>query len=101
MAGYYRVNYDLENWLALGNILLRNHTIIDPINRAQIIDDALSLARSTQKEYLDYKIALPLTNYLKNEEEYVPWSAASNGFNFLNTKLSSDATYSFFTVRWT
>lgn len=79
--------------------LKNNHTNIHEINRAQIIDDALSLARSTQKEYLSYDIALGLTEYLKDEESYLPWSAASNAFSFLNTKLSSDKeTYNYFKV---
>jgi len=98
-AGYYRVNYDEENWKSLMEELNSNHTNIHEINRAQIIDDAFSLARSTQKEtaFLSYDIALGLTQYLAQEKDYVPWSAASNAFSFLNTKLTKDdTTYGYF-----
>ena len=45
-TGYYRVNYDQANWDALIQQLNSNHDIINVINRAQIIDDALDLARA-------------------------------------------------------
>ena len=45
-AGYYRVNYGEENWKALTNILMLDPTDkISPINRAQLIDDVLHMAR--------------------------------------------------------
>ncbi|KAK7498964.1 hypothetical protein BaRGS_00009773, partial [Batillaria attramentaria] len=43
--GYYRVNYDPQNWNALIKQLIKDHTVIPPVNRAQIIDDAWNLAR--------------------------------------------------------
>ena len=78
--------------------LIKNHSAIHKINRAQIIDDALSLSRSTNEDYLDYDTALYLTQYLAKEEDYVPWAAASNGLSFLNTKLTSDENYKYFKV---
>ena len=57
--------------------LLRNHTAIHVINRAQIIDDAFNLARSN---LLDYETALNVTGYLHKEVEYVPWSSAITGW---------------------
>ncbi|CAG5126639.1 unnamed protein product, partial [Candidula unifasciata] len=42
--GYYRVNYQASNWLALSQQLKRDHSVIPVINRAQIIDDVWSLA---------------------------------------------------------
>ena len=44
--GYYKVNYDDHNWNLLIQQLLKDHRAIAPINRAQIIDDALDLARA-------------------------------------------------------
>jgi aminopeptidase N len=43
--GFYRVNYDDDNWNALLRQLRTDHTVIHPINRAQIINDAWNLAR--------------------------------------------------------
>ena len=45
-TGYYRVNYDDRNWNAIIDQLHQNHLAIPAINRAQIIDDSLSLARA-------------------------------------------------------
>ena len=42
-SGFYRVNYDLENWNKLIKQLKENHTLINPINRAQLIDDSFNL----------------------------------------------------------
>ena len=45
-TGYYRVNYDKQNWELIIKQLNEDHTKIHVINRAQIIDDAINLARS-------------------------------------------------------
>jgi len=83
-TGFYRVNYDLENWNLLADQLIDNHTSINRVNRAQIIDDALNLARAG---LLDYPIALRQTEYLSLEVDYIPWKAAFNGFKYLENML--------------
>ena len=45
-TGYYRVNYQDDNWRLLRNALVTNHQVIQGINRAQILDDSLNLARA-------------------------------------------------------
>lgn len=45
-TGYYRVNYDSNNWKALTSQLTWNHRLIPATNRAQMLDDILNLARS-------------------------------------------------------
>jgi len=89
-TGYYRVNYDLQNWKLLAAQLEKDHKSIHLLNRAQMIDDALNLAKSG---YLDYSTALSVTGYLKNEVEYVPWASALNGLAYLNTMLKRSAAY--------
>lgn len=37
---------------------------------------------------LDYSVALGMTEYLCNERDYIPWSAAISGFNYLESMLS-------------
>lgn len=84
-TGYYRVNYDSENWLKLTRELLNARTFaksFDPKNRAQLIDDAMNLASSG---YLDYNVALNLTKYLVNERDYVPWRAAFTAFDYIGS----------------
>lgn len=64
-------------------------------NRAQIVDDALTLARAGK---LDYRIALNLTRYLENEMEYVPWRSALGALNFIDSMMSSGSDYYKFKV---
>ena len=71
-----RVNYDEENWRLIAEQLKRDHTSIHVINRAQIIDDALNLAKSG---LISYETALSVTGYLANETEYIPWASALSG----------------------
>ncbi|RXN30301.1 aminopeptidase N-like protein [Labeo rohita] len=51
VTGYYRVNYDPQNWERLLKQLTSDHKVIPVLNRGQIIDDAFNLAR-----YLEYTI---------------------------------------------
>jgi aminopeptidase N len=55
---------------------MKDHTTIHVINRAQIMDDALNLAKSG---LLDYETALSVTGYLSKEVEYIPWASALSG----------------------
>lgn len=93
-TGYYRVNYEENNWRALIHELQfpkgREKFRISVANRAQLIDDSMNLARAG---YIAYEIALNLTRYLENEMEYVPWKAAINGFHFLNTMFINQGEY--------
>lgn len=63
--------------------------MIASVNRAQLLDDGLKLARYGN---LDYSTALSLTKYLPNESDYVPWLSAANNLNYLTKQLySTDA----------
>jgi aminopeptidase N len=50
-TNYYRVNYPKENWLAIASSLIENVESVHKINRAQIIDDALNIAKAGLLEY--------------------------------------------------
>ncbi|MPC23578.1 Aminopeptidase N [Portunus trituberculatus] len=89
-TGYYRVNYDEHNWNLLIQQLLADHRAIATVNRAQIIDDALDLARAGR---LPYNTALEVTTYLPKEEDYVPWAAAFENIAFLTDMLKDTAAY--------
>lgn len=71
--GYYRVNYPVEEWKKLSNALVSNLSQFSISDRGHLLNDAFSLADASQ---LDYDVALDLTQYLKNETEYVPWRVA-------------------------
>uniref|UniRef100_A0A1A7ZZL2 Aminopeptidase n=1 Tax=Nothobranchius furzeri TaxID=105023 RepID=A0A1A7ZZL2_NOTFU len=73
VSGFFRVNYDLDNWGRLLSQLNTNHQVLSVINRAQIIDDAFSLARA---KLINTTLALRTTTYLSRERDYIPWESA-------------------------
>nr|XP_012221839.1 PREDICTED: thyrotropin-releasing hormone-degrading ectoenzyme-like [Linepithema humile] len=69
-TGYYRVNYDEDNWKKLANYLYENHANIHVLNRAQIIDDAFYFV---QQRELNLTMFWSITNYLYKDTDYVAW----------------------------
>lgn len=84
LIGFYRVNYEVDNWMALIKQLNNTPTDIHVLNRAQLISDSFNLARAGQ---LNYTVALELTKYLKNENSITPWYSAMNGFSYLLQRM--------------
>ncbi|KAL5244511.1 hypothetical protein ACI65C_011922 [Semiaphis heraclei] len=82
--GFYRVNYEVDNWMALIKQLKDRYTDIHVLNRAQLINDAFNLAKSGQ---LNYSVPLHLSKYLKNENNTTPWYSAMNGFSYLLERM--------------
>ncbi|RLU27241.1 hypothetical protein DMN91_001042 [Ooceraea biroi] len=95
-AGYYRVNYDKNNWKLLTEYLKSTeiqNSSIKATNRAQLIDDALNLARAGD---LDYTTSMGITLYLTKEDDYIPWIAAVRAFDYLDTLLQGTEKYALF-----
>jgi aminopeptidase N len=86
VAHYYRVNYDAQNWKLIIQHLNnpQKYQEISPANRAQLIDDAMHLARA---EILDYSVAMDVTKYLKHETSYVAWKTAINNLFYIDSML--------------
>ncbi|KAH9643209.1 hypothetical protein HF086_012871 [Spodoptera exigua] len=72
-TGYYRVNYENSNWLALAGALDTDHSVIH-----------------------NYQIALSLSRYLVKEKDYIPWGAINPSFTYLDSVLSGSSIYSLF-----
>ncbi|XP_046393612.1 aminopeptidase N-like [Ischnura elegans] len=92
-TGFYRVNYDEQNWRMLSNALLANESgavALPDVTKAQIIDDALSLAQAGR---LNYSIALQVTTFLSKETQLVPWTAALGAFGYLRDVLKHTSRY--------
>ncbi|NWY00844.1 AMPE aminopeptidase, partial [Nothoprocta ornata] len=85
--GFYRVNYNSQNWADLANLLITNHTIFSAADRAGILDDAFSLARAG---LVNYSVPLELTKYLINEADYLPWHRAISAVSYLADMLEGD-----------
>nr|AWT22996.1 aminopeptidase N [Hyphantria cunea] len=89
-TGYYRVNYDVANWIAIAGALQTNHEVIHVLNRANLLDDAFNLARNGR---LNYNVAFNLSRYLIEEKDYIPWGAVNPSFTHLEVALSASDAY--------
>ncbi|KAL1132751.1 hypothetical protein AAG570_010703 [Ranatra chinensis] len=82
--GYFRVNYDIQNW----NLLKNSFLALPELTQAQLIDDAYNLAAAG---YVPYTIPLSLSEKLKDSSNYLPWSVSiakyRNIFNLLSDNL--------------
>ncbi|KAM6428983.1 glutamyl aminopeptidase [Rhynochetos jubatus] len=86
-VGFYRVNYDSQNWARLSTLLTNNHKEFSAADRAGILDDAFSLARAG---LVNYTVPLELTKYLQNETDYLPWNRAISSVTYLANMLGDD-----------
>ena len=87
-AGFYRVNYDANNWNELIKQLNTNHELINNINRAQLLDDSFNLGRAG---LIDQTVFLNISNYLVNEKSPMPFRAAFYGLDFISDIVYSDS----------
>ncbi|GAB0097807.1 hypothetical protein DMENIID0001_134790 [Sergentomyia squamirostris] len=73
-TGYYRVNYDPQNWRMLATELHRGPPFaIGPLNRAQLIDDVFNLAYS---DIVGFELTFDIIKYLRYEHDFEVWVAA-------------------------
>ncbi|XP_041462436.1 aminopeptidase N-like [Lytechinus variegatus] len=93
--GFYRVNYDTENWELISKQLTADHEVIPISSRAALISDAFSLAVSGQ---LSQVTAFNLTFYLEDEREYVPWSVLNRVMGYVDLMLSRSPAYGLFST---
>lgn len=91
--GYYRVNYDIENWNALSAQLSTGFAAINPSDRAGLLDDAFNLGRAEQ---LPYDVILDMTLYLTEETDYVPWTVAHDNLMWMSEILRFQNMYGLF-----
>ena len=85
--GFYRVNYDEQNWQLLTSKLKTDRSRLSTVTRAQLIDDAFNLARSGD---LNVTVPFHLSTYLCNETDYVPYSAFSTNIQYLLIMFSQN-----------
>lgn len=89
-TGYYRVTYDEQNWRALIQQLESDPNQIHELNRAQLIDDSYNLAKYG---YLSFDLTYNLLQYLKNEQNLIPWMSAVQAFDNLRSLLMNEENY--------
>ncbi|CAG0886917.1 unnamed protein product [Cyprideis torosa] len=90
-TGYYRVLYSDELWQDILAQLETDLTVFTSADRANLIDDAFSLAQS---KLMTYKQALDLTDYLRDSErDYVPWATAKGQLITLGERIKGTLDY--------
>jgi len=82
------VLYDDTNYNLIQAQLMTNHKEIPVVNRAQLLDDTLNIARA---DLIPYERALEMTKYLERERDYVPWSAASSALDYIDLMFAGQA----------
>ncbi|XP_062123708.1 aminopeptidase N [Drosophila sulfurigaster albostrigata] len=92
-TGYYRILYDVDNYGLITKGLLEETHKIHTRNRAQFVLDAYRFVDSGR---LDHAILLQLMAYLKNEDQYAPWSFSNSIFTIYDQYLRGDAQYDHF-----
>lgn len=75
------MDYDEELWTRISEGLNRpNFDGIHVINRAQIVDDLLNLAKIDAHKY---SFVLDIISFLKNDVDYFPWYSAFTAFSHM------------------
>jgi hypothetical protein len=94
-VGFYRVNYENENWRRVIAAIESQRDDFSHQTIAQLTDDALSFAREGR---LSYDIALDMVQNLSEEVAMIVWSAASLNLLELNNRLHGLDFYPLFWV---
>ncbi|XP_063990890.1 aminopeptidase N-like isoform X2 [Diachasmimorpha longicaudata] len=89
-TGYYRINYDPDNWQLIARALGENPTEFPSPVKASLVDDVLSLAFVGSTSY---DTAFSLINYLRNESQPEPWTALMRHAIKLNLVLYDTPIY--------
>ncbi|XP_008559728.2 thyrotropin-releasing hormone-degrading ectoenzyme [Microplitis demolitor] len=93
-SGFYRVNYDHENWKRIADYLHTNNFYkIDAKNRAQFIDDLYYFA-DIDDQY--YEILIDVISYLYRETNYLPWIPTLEIIEKFNGLLMNTPSYNIF-----
>ncbi|XP_024878008.1 aminopeptidase N-like [Temnothorax curvispinosus] len=76
LTGFYRVNYDINNWKRIAAFLNSdNYDKIPVLNRVQIFNDAYYMMMN---ERLDLATFIEIIKYLSRETDAAPWYTAFN-----------------------
>lgn len=92
-SGYYRILYDEENYRLIAQGLADETYKFHPRNRAQLLHDAY---RFVDTDRISQATLFQLLAYLKNEDQYAPWSTANSILTIYDQYLRGDQNYELF-----
>lgn len=84
-TGYYRVNYDSQNWLLLAaHLQFATSRPIPVLNRAQIVNDAFYFTTTGRMEP---QLFFDVIKFLNNETSYIVWHPMFNILSYMSAFL--------------
>ncbi|XP_070557953.1 aminopeptidase N-like [Ptychodera flava] len=96
-TGMYRVTYDDDNWNKLAAQLKTNHHVFTSQTRASLLDDAFTVSRAMHTDHIN---AFKISEYLRNEEEYIAWELAVKALPYTDQMLLRTAEYGMHENYW-
>lgn len=95
-SGFFRVQYDERNYELLAEALRKNVSLFHVSNRAQLLDDLYSFARTNRGSYIT---ALDMARFLEHDTSYVSWYPAIAMFTEIENNFQAHENYPRFRVR--
>lgn len=86
-AGFYRVNYDENNWKLLIAQLNEDHEQIDATSRAALLDDSFNLGRAGK---LSQTVYLDIASYLEREEDPLAYLVSFSGMGYIYNMFEAE-----------
>ncbi|XP_055597317.1 aminopeptidase N-like [Uranotaenia lowii] len=86
-TGYYRVNYDQQNWDLIVETIDSNASYFSPTTVAMLIDDSMNLAHAG---YLEHNTSFLIMDQLRKNSDYLPWKAAHQNILLLEKMLATE-----------
>jgi hypothetical protein len=106
LLGFFRTNYDRENWKRIIRQFKTDHQKFSTVERAGLIDDAINLARPS-KEYtspiiftrifkflldiLPASLIFELLEYSHLEDSYIVWERILSGLQYIEQMITSSS----------
>ena len=87
------MNYPAQDWSALTALLVREPSALGPMDRANLLNDAFSLAESG---HIGYTVPLDMTRYMEQEEHLVPWDTVYDKLVAMGSLLELSPTFPLF-----
>lgn len=88
--GFYRTNYEESTWKALISELTTNHKVFETEDRATLLDDLCNMASAGKA---NYALCLEVTEYLVQEDEYVPFAMGLQNLLSMEKFMANLPTY--------
>ncbi|XP_077979607.1 aminopeptidase N-like [Glandiceps talaboti] len=95
--GFYRVNYDEENWHRLSDALKTDYTLFPAQTRTALLDDCFKIS---QAMYTDQVNCLRLSEYMHSETEYPTWELMIDNLPFTYRALMRTAEFGQLEFYW-